>query len=340
MFLRRPKVLVAEDEDEIRDFVKNALQIEGFDVIEAKDGKQAIELLKENDIDVVLVDLKLPDIPGDEIIEFVRSSKDRFLIPVIVMTAYSHEEEKVLEKGANYFLPKPFSVRKLLAITTTYARMKQITDELESIDNLLWMLAKIAEAKDGYTEGHLVRVREYSLLVGRELGLSDSELWHVEKGAILHDIGKIGVPDSVLLKRDNLTVKEYEVMKRHTIIGWEICSALKSLKNGAALVPLCHHERWDGRGYPQGLKGEEIPLVARIVTVCDAFDAMTTTRPYRKALPYDVAFEELERNAGKQFDPEIVKIFLKNEKKILKIAEETRKKEASQKQDDNLKLDS
>ncbi|HBQ21065.1 MAG: hypothetical protein A2Z91_09450 [Deltaproteobacteria bacterium GWA2_38_16] len=170
------------------------------------------------------------------------------------------------------------------------------------------------EAKDKYTHGHSIRVSEYALLIGRALKLSDEELIHLEVGALLHDIGKIGTPEHILTKPDRLTKEEFEIMKEHPVKSAEILSHIELLKEVVPIVKY-HQERMDGLGYPDGLKGKQIPLLARAVLIADAFDAMTSDRPYRKALPENTAYEELIRCSGDQFDEELVKIFIAEHKK-------------------------
>ena len=316
------KVLIADDDEAILTFLDITLNQYNFEVAKAKDGEEALSLLKSFKPDIVLLDINMPKIDGFQVLSAIKNDKKMRLVPVIMLTAYVDEEEKALLKGASDFLSKPFSMKSLMARINSHMHMKKYTDQLEDIDDLLYLLAKIAEAKDGYTESHLKRVRQYSLLLGNKIKLDENDLLKLERGAVLHDIGKIGVPDKILLKAGKFTVTEYENMKEHTIVGWRICSTLRTLKDEISLIPKYHQERWDGKGYPEGLKGDEIPLIVRIVTLCDAFDAMTTDRPYRKRLSYEQAFSEIERVSGKQFDPELAKVFLSSKEEILKIAEE------------------
>ena len=171
-------------------------------------------------------------------------------------------------------------------------------------------LGTAVDARDPYTQGHSIRVSEYSGLLGQELGLDAEHVDLLKYVALLHDVGKVGVPDAVLKKADNFTAEEYEEMKKHVDIGADIISAMKTLGQGADWVRY-HHERWDGTGFPEGLKGEEIPLEARIIACADAFDAMTTDRPYKERMTYEEAKEEIVRCSGTQFDPEIVKVMVK-----------------------------
>lgn len=314
---RELKILAADDDLSILNFIKLILRSEGYNVFTAKDGVECLEVLEREEPDLILLDLNMPRLGGLDVLRKLRKDKSKRLIPVIVLTAYTDEEEVALKEGAIDFLPKPFNAARLLSRIASHIRMKIYMDELEDIDNLLFALVAIIEARDGYTEKHLKRVKKYSLAVGETLGLTKQEIGKLEKGAILHDIGKIGIPDKILLKPALLSSEEYELVKSHTILGWKICSNLRSLRGGVDLIVKHHHEWWDGSGYPDGLGGEKIPLLARIVAVADAFDAMTTERPYRRRRSTEDALEELKRQSGRQFEPEIVKVFLKISGKII-----------------------
>lgn len=307
---RKRRILVVDDEEMIRELLRVNLQRAGFEVEEAADGLEGLEKLQQEEIDLVVLDLRMPHMNGFEFLKVVKRDRRYRLIPVIVMTGYEHEELRALELGADDFLSKPVERARLLARVRAHIRMKSFIEEMEHIEDVLVFLAQVAEAKDHYTEAHLERVSRYSLAIGRVLRLDEEMLEQLHKGALLHDIGKVGVPDRILQKPGRLTPEEYEEMKKHTIIGYEMCKPLRSLQGGALLVIRHHHERWDGKGYPDGLKGEEIPLLARIVSVVDAYDAMTTDRVYRKALPEEKARAEIQRNAGSQFDPKVAEVFL------------------------------
>lgn len=219
-----------------------------------------------------------------------------------VLCFEASEGESIPETG--------LAVAELVAVqAATAARSVQLAGELGIADEMIYTLATAIEAKDPYTQGHCDRVANYAVAIGRRYGLSPRELRHLHKGAFLHDVGKIGVRDAVLLKEGPLTQSEYEHIKEHPTIGARI---LRNLPSAGGIVPtvLYHHERWDGRGYPDGLIEEETPLLARIVSVADAFDAMTTTRCYRPALTCERALEILETYAGTQWDPEVVVVFL------------------------------
>jgi len=222
---------------------------------------------------------------------------------VFGVLCFEASEGEAIEDGS-------LAIAQLVAVqAATAARSVQLAGELGIADEMIYTLATAIEAKDPYTQGHCDRVANYAVAIGRRYGLSPRELRHLHKGAFLHDVGKIGVRDAVLLKEGPLTQSEYEHIKEHPTIGARI---LRNLPSAGGIVPtvLYHHERWDGRGYPDGLIEDETPLLARIVSVADAFDAMTTTRCYRPALTCEQALEILETYAGTQWDPEVVSVFL------------------------------
>jgi putative two-component system response regulator len=215
-----------------------------------------------------------------------------------------------IEAGADDFLTKPFEQSILRARIRSQLRLKRLTDQLEHTENVIFMLAQAVEAKDAYTEGHLRRLRAYGEQLALGCGLSPSEVAAVRYGGILHDIGKIGVDEAIIRKPGPLTAEEVAQMRRHPEIGAQIISQMLFAREVAPIIS-AHHEYWDGSGYPHGLRGEEIPIGARIITIVDAFDAMTTDRPYRAALSEAETMRRLREARGTQFDPEMLDIFLK-----------------------------
>ncbi|MGD9906356.1 MAG: HD domain-containing phosphohydrolase, partial [Vicinamibacterales bacterium] len=203
-----------------------------------------------------------------------------------------------IEAGADDFLTKPIDSSELVARVRSLSRLKRYTDELESAESVIVSLALTVEARDAYTEGHCDRLSTYAVALGRAIGLGDDDLAALRRGGILHDVGKIGIPDAVLLKPGRLSREEYELVKQHTVIGERLCAGLRSL---AAVRPIIrqHHERLNGSGYPDGLRGDRISVLAQIIGVVDAFDAMTTDRPYRSALGLDRAIDELQRDVAR-----------------------------------------
>jgi putative two-component system response regulator len=303
-------VLVVDDEELNRKLLRELLTSRGFQVEEAEDGEGALRKAETASPDVILLDVMMPRLDGLEACRRLKQNHRTQLIPVVLLTALSALDDRVagLEAGADDFLTKPFHHPELLARVRALIRMKQLTDQLEQTEHILFTLAAAVEAKDPYTEGHLRRLERYASQLSDSLGLSVHVMTVIRYGALLHEIGKIGVPDAVLHKPEPLAPEEFEIIKQHPAFGERIC---RPLRLGAEVGPIVrgHHERWDGAGYPDGLAGEAIPLGARIVAIADAFDAMTTDRPYRKALDVGSALAELRRGAGTQWDPDLVECF-------------------------------
>jgi len=304
-------VLVVDDEELNRKLLRDLLIARGFQIEEARDGEEALHKARQLSPDIVLLDVRMPRIDGFEACRELKGDPRTQLIPVVLLTALSSVEDRVagIESGADDFLSKPFHQAELVARVRSLIRMKQLTDQLERTENILFTMAAAVEAKDPYTEGHLRRLADYASEISLALGLPPRIITVVRHGALLHDIGKIGVPDAILHKPDELTSEEFDVIKQHPVFGERIC---RPLRFGAEVGPIVrnHHEQWDGTGYPDGLVGEAIPLGARIVAVADAFDAMTTDRPYHPAMSITSAMDELRHGAGIQWDPHLVKTFV------------------------------
>lgn len=288
-------------------------------VHEAEDGQGAIDFLHANDqVDVVLLDVMMPGLSGFETCRKIKEHPRLRTIPVIMVTALTGVESRVeaLQAGADDFISKPFEIAELRARVYTSARAKRYYDKLEDTENILVTLASVVESKDPYTQGHLQRIRDLTISFSQLLGLKPQEQELIKFGGLLHDIGKVAISDSILLKPGKLTPEEYETIQTHTIAGDTI---VHSLKNGKLLGPIVrgHHERWDGSGYPDGLVGQDIPLGARIISICDVFDALTTDRPYRAKLPVQESLGYIRSQAGIQFDPELVKVFLELSKNLI-----------------------
>jgi putative two-component system response regulator len=230
----------------------------------------------------------------------MKSKPETRLIPVILLTSLNSDADRIhgIMCGADDFLNKPVNKHELLARAHSLLRLKHFTDELDNAEHVLFSLALSIEAKDPYTEGHCDRLSKYSVALGEKLGLSEELRVALRRGGLVHDIGKLAVPESILLKPGALTPEERKIMEKHTIDGERICTPLRSFRHVLPIIRH-HHEKWDGSGYPDGLKGEQIPLTARILQVTDIYDALTTDRPYRKALAQGKAFailhEEVKR---------------------------------------------
>lgn len=279
-------------------------------VLKAEDGEQALDILRKVDIDLILMDVMMPRVDGFEACRRIRSNPQTQMIPVILVTALDDMASKIkgLEAGANDFLSKPVNRPELIARTTSLIKMKKLNNSLASIENVLFSLAKAVEAKDVYTQGHTERVANLSMALGKRLAFYSPDMTALAYGGVLHDIGKIGIPNEILNKPGQLSKDEWEVMQQHPIMGYNIGLPLEKNLGGALQVIRSHHEKMDGSGYPDGLKGDEIPLEARIVGVVDIFDALTTDRPYRKAMPREKAFEILlQETAQGKLDDKIVR---------------------------------
>lgn len=295
-----PRVLVADDDDSSCELLEEILKREDFDVITASDGQQAFERFIQYRPDVVLVDLQMPRLDGLEVCRRIKADPDTRLVPVVLVTALSHVEDRIrgIRAGADDFLTKPIERHELIARVRSLVGLKAFTDELERAESVLLALAQSIEGKDPYTRGHCERLSQASARLGEKLGLSQEMIRDLRRAGFVHDIGKVAVPDAILLKPGKLTDQEREVMKRHPIVGESICKPLKSF---ASVVPIIrhHHEKQDGSGYPDGLRGEQVPLGARILQLVDVYDALTTTRPYKSAISSADALEMMETEVAR-----------------------------------------
>jgi putative two-component system response regulator len=293
-------ILVADDNEASRELLSAQLSAEGYQVVCAADGQQALARLRSDSIDLALLDVVMPRPSGFEICQAMKSKAETRLIPVVLVTGLNSEADRLhgILCGADDFLNKPVNKQELLARVHSLLRLKHFTDELDNAEAVLFSLALTIEAKDPYTEGHCDRLSKYSVALGEKLGLSEDLRVALRRGGLIHDIGKLAVPEQILLKPGPLTPEERKVMEQHTIEGERICAPLRSFRNVLPIIRH-HHERQDGSGYPDGLKGADVPLTARILQITDIYDALTTDRPYRKALSTEKAFsimrEEVKR---------------------------------------------
>jgi putative two-component system response regulator len=305
------QILVVDDDPQVAGLLVRLLSREGYSVIVARDGQQALDVVAASPPDLVLLDVTMPGLDGFEVCRRLKSDEQTALIPVTMLTALDDREHRTvgIEAGADDFLTKPFDYSTLRARIRTQLRLKALTDQLEHTESVIFTLALAVEAKDAYTEGHLRRLAFYGEQLALQLGLPPEEARAVRYGGILHDIGKIGVDESVLRKPGPLTNDEVAHIRLHPAIGARIVAPLRFATQVAPII-LGHHEYWNGQGYPQGLRGEALPLGARIIAIVDAYDAMTTDRVYRKALAQHEAMRRLARGAGQQWDPALIDHFL------------------------------
>jgi cyclic di-GMP phosphodiesterase len=292
------RVLVADDSEANRELLLELLTAEGYYVVLAANGSEAQEQIRSGSIDLALLDVVMPRPTGFEICQTMKTSVETRLIPVILLTSLNSEGDKIrgIMCGADDFLTKPVNKHELLARVYSLLRLKQFTDELDNAESVLFTLALTIEAKDPYTEGHCDRLSKYSVAMADKLGLSEEMRIALRRGGLIHDIGKLAVSERILLKPGPLDAEERRIMQQHTIIGERICAPLRSFRNVLPIIRH-HHERWDGSGYPDGLKGEAIPLTARILQITDVYDALTTARPYRQALPVPEALAIMHAEA-------------------------------------------
>ncbi len=306
-----PLVLVVDDDEAQRHVLSRMLRNEGYAVAAAADGESGLVAIVEHRPDLVVLDLSLPGVDGFDVCRRLRADPHTATLPVIVLTGHTSIDDTVaaLDAGADDFLAKPFQQAELFARMRSAFRLRRAMTRLERATEIVASLANAVEAKDERLVHHCRWLAHHAARVAAGVGLRGEELEAVAYGALLHDVGKIGVPEHLLRKEGPLSEEEWTLMRRHPEIGERICHPLAASRG---FVPIIrhHHERFDGTGYPDGLRGEAIPLGARIVSIADAYEAIVHGRPYQPAKPPTAAADELLRMIGSQFDPELVPIFL------------------------------
>lgn len=331
----KERVLIVDDEASVGALLKERLSLEGYTCRACLSGEEALHAMEQEPFDVVVSDIRMPQMSGLTLLERAHQKYPR----VAFLMATAEDDVRVgvqaMKHGAVDYLVKPIQLESLVASVRRALEIKRMESELEeyredlehmvdertkqlrsamrriemTYDETLRALGAALDLRDTETAGHSERVSRYTLEMARAMGCSNDELRQIARGSYLHDIGKIGIPDSILLKEGKLTPEEIEIMRNHVRIGYDLVCRVAFLAPAAAIV-LTHQERYDGTGYPQGLVGEEIPLGARIFSVADTLDAMTSDRPYRRALPFAAARDEISRESGRQFDPGVVRVFL------------------------------
>jgi putative two-component system response regulator len=311
-FVSRPVVLVVDDGIANRQLIEAYLADLECEVSLAGDGPSALQVIESSQPSVVLLDVQMPGIDGYEVCRQIKAQPRGRLLPVVMITSLDRTEDRVkaLESGADDFMTKPVQRVELVARVRSALRLKAVYNTLDSAEHVIFALAAAVEAKDPYTGKHTQRVAESARHLGVQMGLPEPALDALYRGGLIHDIGKIGVPDAVLLKPGPLDKQESAQMRAHTVIGEGI---VRPLRSGMNLLPIIrhHHEHFDGNGYPDGLRDTAIPRLARIVSVCDAYDALVNDRPYRDRRSTAKAIAILNEGAGKQWDPEVVSLFAK-----------------------------
>ncbi|MGB9612304.1 MAG: HD-GYP domain-containing protein [Bryobacteraceae bacterium] len=308
---QEPTILVADAQEINRRVLRAMLRCQPYRVLEASSDQEAFQLLEREKVELVVLDLMIPDEGALAFCRRLKSRRETRLIPILVMTSVQGVENEIagLESGADEFLTKPLHPAVVRTRIAAMLRQKAAIDSLEEAEGILFALARAIEQRDSCTSMHCERLALISLALGLALDLDQSELLALYRGGFLHDIGKVSVPDAILNKPGPLTEEEWRIMRAHTIHGEAICRPLKTL---APVLPIIrhHHERWDGSGYPDGLRGEQIPLLARILQIADIFDALTSERPYKPALPVSEALAVLDEEARRGWrDPALVNLF-------------------------------
>jgi putative two-component system response regulator len=306
-----PTILIVDDIDLNRRLLKAILKTANYRIFEAKRPAAALAILEREKVDLVVVDLMMPEMSGPDFCRLLKTDRRTQLIPILMASSVQGTENEIagIESGADEFLIKPMQPTVVRTRIRAMLRNKALVDSLEEAETILFALAQSVEHRDKYTGMHCERLAAYSIALGQALGLPKPDQLALYRGGFLHDIGKISIPDTILFKRGLLSDDEWQTMRQHTIRGEEICRPMKTL---APVLPIIrsHHERWDGSGYPDGLMGEEIPLLARILQVADIYDALTTVRPYKPAFSRQHALEIMMEEARRGWrDPELVPLF-------------------------------
>ncbi len=338
------KILVVDDDESNARLLEYLLLRNGYRTVRwTTDPREALKIYQEFSPDLILLDLEMPHMDGIEVMEKLQEIERETYPSIVVITANNNDEVKIrsLASGAMDFLAKPFNGVEMIAriknILNVRHLHKRVNDDNKVLDQkirertrelsdsrleVVQRLSRAAECRDNETGMHVIRMSRYSYLLAQAMGLSINQCELLQHASPMHDIGKIGIPDSILLKAGKLDATEWEVMKSHTKIGGQILSGSGSkLLQMAESIAYTHHEKWDGSGYPRGLKGEDIPIEGRIVAICDVFDALTSGRPYKKAWSVEKAVQELKDNSGINFDPFLVNIFIEILPQILKVKE-------------------
>jgi putative two-component system response regulator len=348
---KKAKVLVVDDEERNLHLMRDILLTqEDYDVILAKDGQEALDKVYAESPDVILLDVNMPRKDGFEVAKELKSNEATKAIPIVMVTGLSAVEHRImaLEVGADDFLAKPVDMMEVVARVRSLVKVKAYHDHMRDYQRTLeaevakrtqqlqraferikaasldtiYRLARAAEYKDEDTGSHLQRMSHYSAALARRLGLNDRTVEAILYAAPMHDVGKIGIPDRILLKPGRLDSEEWRIMKQHTTIGARILEGFSSgFIKLAEVIALTHHEKWDGSGYPLGLADRKIPLVGRIVALADVFDALNSKRPYKEALPVEQSLQLIRDGRGAHFDPDVVDAFFDVQEEILAIKE-------------------
>jgi putative two-component system response regulator len=303
----RGSVLAVDDDPGALQAIAGALGTLGYDVWQAVDGESALVLADEQQPDVILLDVNMPGMDGFEVCQQLKRRPDTQLIPVVFLTGQGGRDTRIaaLDAGATDFLNKPCELTELEVRVRNLVNFRRLIEELESAERILFSIARTIEARDEGTGDHCERLAHRAVRFGHRLGFGEDDLRALNRGGYLHDLGKVGIPDAILLKPGRLSDEEIVIMRRHVEIGVAICSPLRSLRSALPIIRH-HHERWDGTGYPDGLAGTDIPLLARVFQQVDIFDALTSDRCYRAAMSVDGALDVMAEETAKGWlDPNL-----------------------------------
>lgn len=307
-----PSILIVDDLDAHLELMEAIFEKEGCKVLTAHNATEALQITQSFSPDLAILDVMMPGINGYELCRMLKEKYGARFFPVILVTSLIELEDKIagLEAGADDFISKPFKTIELMTRVRSLLKLKRLHEELDHSESIILTLAVALESKDPYTKGHSERVGNLSAEFASFIGLSEKEQALIKKAGIIHDIGKIGIGDEILYKMGSLTKEELRIIEQHAVIGEKICKPLHSLKS---ILPAIrhHHERWDGSGFPDGLKGNQIPIMARILSIIDSFDAMVSERPYRKSASIKDVIKrmEIEKSSG-QWDPFLLERFI------------------------------
>jgi len=349
-------ILAVDDEPFNLDLIEAAfLEYENVKITNAVNAKEALELLEREKFDVVLLDISMPMMDGIEVLKIIKENPKLELLPILMVTANTEKEGEVLRLGASDFIGKPYDIEVLCARTLNYAKLnryhERILNQTEILEKQVQLrtaelqealalskeaeyeisirLGRASEFRDLETGGHIKRMSSYSELLAQLYGLDKEESKLVLYAAPLHDIGKVGIPDKILLKSGRFEPHEFDIMKQHSVIGAKMLEGAERFPviNAGRIIALQHHEKWDGSGYPSGLSGKDIHLYARIVAIADVFDALSSKRCYKEAMPLDIVLNIMKEDSGKHFDPLLITLFLNNLDEFLKIKEKYKDEE-------------
>jgi putative two-component system response regulator len=308
---RAQRILIVDDNPDNIILTRELLGSRGYEVLSVNSAEAAQQAIQTQQPDLILLDVIMPGKSGYELCRELKDDPMTRLIPVVMITGLTDREDKIrgIEAGADDFLNKPIFPEELFARVNSLLKLKEFTDELESVESVLFSLALGVEARDPYTEGHCERLSKYASDLGRHLKLDEEAVVALKRGGVLHDLGKIRIPDEILKKGSDLTPKEWGIMRMHPIWGEDICKPLKSLRRVLPIIRN-HHEHWNGTGYPDQLRGHDIPLLARVLQVVDVYDALRTERPYKPALSHEEAQRTMQEEAQRGlWDPDLVQEF-------------------------------